>query len=143
MKHCRKHPEHRMGNIGSGGWLLVAVSRVTFSLPLSLDMFEACPICTRAVPPFSWSAKRARSTDISCEVCGRFRCTEQFTLDINAEPLENPHHYSGAIRELNDRGVESPILSDRESFLSQVVIPRNPLEMMDRFLICLKNRTVN
>lgn len=54
-------------------------------------------------------------------------------------PSDKRHLVSGSIRELNERNV-APLIEDPRDLFQGTRVPRNPLEMMDRFLISLEGR---
>ena len=105
-----------------------------------MDGISECPICLQEVNEFQFNSGKDSTTTIDCVRCGRFRADGEFTRGIFANPLENRHLYSGAIREINERGVEIAQVTDLDSFLYQVKVPSNPLEMMDRFLLSIRNQ---
>jgi nucleoside 2-deoxyribosyltransferase len=96
----------------------------------------SCPLCgnlAEDLRPMLVSGKI-----VSCARCGRFYAKEMFFRQF---PVEDPYLLAGAVRELNEKGVETVQLTNSSDVLSQVKVPRNPLEMMDRFLLSLRNRT--
>ena len=59
---------------------------------------------------------------------------ERTAMDVLGNGLQNRHLYSGAVRELNQAGREV-IVDNLETLLDSVVIPRSPLERIDRILL--------
>ena len=110
---------------------------------METHVLDGCPICRQKVSPFEFNAGNDTTTTIECVRCGKFRVGGEFSRSIFDKPLDEPHLYSGAIRELNERGINVPIIENREDFLFQVNVPKDPLDMMDRFLMSLRNRTTN
>lgn len=106
-----------------------------------MDEQERCPICRLKVDRFEYDAVNDLTSTINCVRCGQFRVSGEVAMQIGSTRLENYHRYAGAIRELNERGVPLPQITDLDSFLYQVVVPKDPLEMMDRFLLCLRNES--
>ena len=95
-------------------------------------MLDKCPICETPMPPYVWAA--AGTQPIDCPVCGKYRISERAAMDAFQGGLHNRHLYSGAVRELNARGVEVKIQSF-DSLLDSVVVPEGPLERIDKILL--------
>ena len=86
---------------------------------------------------YVWAA--AGTQPIDCIVCGKYQISERAAMHALQGGLHNRHLYSGAVRELNERGVEVKIESF-DSLLDLVVVPNDPLERIDRILLHIFSR---
>jgi nucleoside 2-deoxyribosyltransferase len=102
---------------------------------------STCPICRQTVDPFTFNHSTGATSVISCVRCGEFRFGEDLASGVASIVPDYVRYFAGAVRELNERGV-TPQLNNPDQFLQMVRIPKNPLEMMDRFLLSLNNRTL-
>ena len=98
-----------------------------------------CPICHFICPEFEHSLGTDSTSLIDCKTCGKFRISGKVTHDIGKDRLDDFYIYAGAIRELNERGV-TPTIDSLEDLLHSVVVPKNPIEKMDRILASFNNR---
>lgn len=104
---------------------------------LDMEEITQCCICRRQVSD-SFFNSNTQIARIVCPRCGRFSIAGDLSLEIGTARLTNFYKYAGAIRELNERGVD-PMIDNLETLLSSVRVPRNPIEMMDRILVSLQN----
>lgn len=98
-----------------------------------------CPLCNQLAEDLRPTLVSGKA--VLCVKCGRFHATESFLRQIQTHPPGNAHLLAGAVRELNERGIDTVQINDLEELLHQVRIPRNPLEMMSRFLLSLRNQS--
>ena len=95
-------------------------------------MLDQCPICNSQLPAYEWAASDIQPFD--CPVCGKYRITHQAAIKGFQGILENRHNYSGAIRELFEKGA-AVLVDDYESLLDSVAVPDGPLERIDKILL--------
>lgn len=101
-----------------------------------MEPVTKCPICKRFVGDSFFDAANQVSM-IRCQRCGHFKMSGDLSRKIGDKPLDNSHVFSGAVRELNERGL-MPIVDDLQEILTFVRPPRNPIEMIDRILLSLQ-----
>lgn len=101
-------------------------------------MLDNCPICELGMTPYEWSAQGTQSID--CLICGKYRISERAAMGAFQGGLKNRHLYSGAVRELNGRGIEV-IIQNFDSLLDSIVIPDGPLERIDRIVRYIHGHT--
>src|SRR2546430_728177 len=94
-------------------------------------MYEKCLICETPIAPFEWVAWGTQPID--CVVCGKYRISERPAMNVLQNGLKDRHLYSGAVRELNDRGLDV-IIQDFNNLLDSVIVPNGPLERIDRII---------
>jgi hypothetical protein len=90
-------------------------------------------ICKSEVPSYSWNHPEPGAR-IKCELCGEYRLSERLAQDIYSYPLLDSHIYSGAIREHYEQGIVLWV-EDLKELRDSVVVPKNPLESIDRILL--------
>ncbi len=78
---------------------------------------------------------------INCAVCGEYRLSERLAQDLYYA-LPDSYIYSAIIREHFERGIELWVENLRE-LKESVVIPKNPLECIDRILLYIMNKTTS
>jgi nucleoside 2-deoxyribosyltransferase len=93
--------------------------------------YEHCFICKGEVGSFE---SRTNGTMVDCEVCKPYTISEKALRGLFQSDLTDQHLVSGAIRELNERGL-NVIINDFQSLLDSVVVPDGPLERIDRMLL--------
>lgn len=96
-------------------------------------MNQECLICKSQVPPYSWNHPEP-GAHIKCDLCGEYRLSERLALDISIYPLLDSYIYSGAIRENHEQGIVLWV-EDLKDLRDSVVVPKNPLESIDRILL--------
>lgn len=97
-------------------------------------MTPHCPICNNQVDASSSDYYPGRPVPIDCKVCGQYRITESAIMHVRSYGIEEGHIISGAIRELNDRGI--PVFIESfDRVRDSVVVPRGPLDCIDRILL--------
>ena len=101
-----------------------------------------CPVCDQKTAEFTFFEGKGndRTSPIECEQCGRFSVSGEFSRTSLPIEYQQRHIVAGAIRELNERGIE-PLIDTLEGLLTQVSVPKNPLEIMDRFLLLIAARS--
>lgn len=102
---------------------------------------KTCPICRQAVDAFTFYPATGATSNIICVRCGSFRFGGELTSGLASIVPNQVRFFAGAVRELNERGI-TPQLNRPEEVLQGVRVPKNPLEMMDRFLLSLSNQTI-
>jgi nucleoside 2-deoxyribosyltransferase len=93
--------------------------------------YQNCFICKGEVESFD---PGENGTTVNCKVCKPYTIREKPLRGLYQGDLTNPHLVSGAIRELNERGLKV-IINDFESLLGSVVVPNGPLERIDRIVL--------
>src|SRR5918998_2623264 len=96
-------------------------------------MNQKCLICKSEVPPYSWNHPEPGAR-LKCELCGEYRLSERLAQDIYSYSLPNSYIYSGAIRENYEQGIVLWV-EDLKELRDSVVVPKNPLESIDRILL--------
>lgn len=84
---------------------------------------------------FTWLDDGA--TNNHCPRCGNFITDSEVRQELYATKHPDHHLLSGAVRELNERGVV-PTISKLDDLLAQVRVPKDPIDQMDRVLLSLK-----
>jgi hypothetical protein len=97
-------------------------------------MSDQCLICKSEVPPYSWNHPEPGAR-IKCELCGEYRLSERLAQDLYHPTLIllDSHIYSGALRENYEQGIVLWV-EDLRELRDTVVVPKNPLESIDRIL---------
>src|SRR6266404_1141512 len=95
-------------------------------------MNEECLICKSPVPPYDLDHPQS-GAPIKCDFCGEYRLSERLAIEICGRQLLDRHIYSGAIREQYEQGIV-PWVEDLKSLRDSVIVPKNPLESIDRIL---------
>lgn len=105
-------------------------------------MPDFCFICRITVQPYEFSI-RWRENIIECPVCSKYSISEYLaTKDFNHPPPDK-HLYSGAVRELNEKGIV-PWIEDWRDVLDAVQVPKNPLDCVDKILLYAEKKiTIN
>jgi hypothetical protein len=98
-------------------------------------MRNTCPICLKTARIAFFVSSR----DVSCEVCGKYFCSEAVAMAAaagNLVPDEKRYILSGAIRNRSEWGENVEILTkkDVETLLDSVSMPSDPLEAIDLLL---------
>jgi nucleoside 2-deoxyribosyltransferase len=101
-------------------------------------MLDKCPICELGMTPYQWVA--GGTQPIECLICGEYRISERAAMDSFQGGLRDSHLYSGAIRELNERGIDV-IVQDFDRLLDSIVVPSGPLERIDRIVLYIYRHT--
>lgn len=102
-----------------------------------MENITQCCICQKGVVDSHFNSAADKAV-ISCRQCGNFSMDGNLTREIVCSSVTDRHLYAGAIRELNELGVQ-PYIDRLETVLGLVRVPRNPIEMMDRILLSLQN----
>ncbi|HEX8195556.1 MAG TPA: hypothetical protein VF571_05035 [Pyrinomonadaceae bacterium] len=76
---------------------------------------------------------------MDCPKCGNYQPSEIFLIQLNNIPSQETYLYSAAIREVNEKG-NIPFISNSDSLLELVRIPKNPLESVDRILLYVSRK---
>lgn len=100
-------------------------------------MLDKCPICETSLPPYEWAA--SGNQRIGCPVCGRYRIWEPPATQAFYGVLKNRYLYSGAIRDLTERGVDVNIRNF--DLLESVTVPDGPLAQIDRIVLYVYRHT--
>lgn len=100
-------------------------------------MLDKCPICDTSLPPYEWAA--SGSQRIGCPVCGQYRIWEPPATQAFYGVLKNRYLYSGAIRDLTERGVDVNIRDF--DLLESVTVPDGPLAQIDRIVLYVYRHT--
>src|SRR5947207_2292589 len=95
-------------------------------------MPDKCPICQTPMASYVWAA--AGTQPIDCMVCRKYQISEGAAMHALQGGLHNRHLYSGAVRELNARGVDI-FIDDFDRLLDSVVVSEGPLERIDKILL--------
>ncbi|MDQ3816327.1 MAG: nucleoside 2-deoxyribosyltransferase [Acidobacteriota bacterium] len=96
-------------------------------------MNQQCLICKSKVPAYSWNNPEPGAR-IKCELCGEYRISEPLATNIFSYPLRDSYIYSGAIREHYEQDIILWV-EDLKELRDSVVVPKNPLESIDRILL--------
>ncbi len=101
-------------------------------------MLDKCYICNTRIPQFEWQ----RGFIVECPVCGKYEPTEYFlTKNIGSYGhFPDKHLYSGALRENYEKGTIFK-LNDVQGLLDSVVVPKTPLEAVDRIMLYLARKS--
>lgn len=101
-------------------------------------MRTSCYICNTLIPQFEWQ----RGFVVECPVCGKYEPSEYFlTKNIGSHGrFPDKHLYSGALRENYEKGIIFKLNDERE-LLDSVVIPKNPLEAIDKIMLHLAKKS--
>lgn len=102
-------------------------------------MTKECLICKSQVPPYNWNYPEPGAR-IKCDLCGEYRLSERLAQDLYSHPLRNSHIYSGAIRENSEQDIVLWV-EDLKELRDSVVVPKNPLESIDRILLYILQKT--
>lgn len=95
-------------------------------------MYEKCFICGNPIPFYQWLPRN--TNPIECKICGPYLISERAAQDTFPPGLRESHIYSGAVRELNEKG-RQVIIESFEQLRDSVVVPEGPLERIDRILL--------
>src|SRR6266850_1898792 len=93
--------------------------------------YENCFICRGSVRSFEAGSS---GTIVNCEICKPYTISEKVLRSLFQINLTDRHLVSGAIRELNERGL-TVIINNLESLLDSVLVPDGPLERIDRIVL--------
>jgi nucleoside 2-deoxyribosyltransferase len=99
-------------------------------------MYDTCFICETPMPGFEWADGKV----INCAVCGEYEPLEPFLQKRHDHGLENNYLLSGALRENYEKGIIFRIESSKQ-LLDSVLIPKTPLEKIDRILLFIAKKT--
>lgn len=102
-------------------------------------MNDTCFICKREVPQYHWN-RNEPGARIKCERCGEYRLSEALVTKVGMAKLPDSHIYSGAIREHYERGSIIWVAS-LDELVSSVVVPKTPLDSIDRILLHILQKT--
>jgi nucleoside 2-deoxyribosyltransferase len=105
-----------------------------------MDTINQCAICQQAVHESYYLPNPKDVGFVKCERCGPYHISGNLSRSIGHVQIKDFHIYSGAIRELNERLSEPPLVDDLDRLLSQVKVPKDPIEMMDRIVLSLKTK---
>lgn len=101
-------------------------------------MSNECLICKNLVPEYRWNYPEPGAR-IKCAVCGEYRLSEHLAQDLHYA-LSDSYIYSAIIREHYEQGIILWVENLKE-LKDSVVIPKNPLESIDRILLYVMNKT--
>lgn len=95
-------------------------------------MYDKCFICGNPIPPYQWLPRNTNPID--CKICGPYLISEGVAQVIYPSGPPERHIYSGAVRELNEKG-RRVVIESLEQLRDSVVPPEGPLEHIDRILL--------
>src|SRR5437763_15698165 len=93
--------------------------------------YQNCFICKGEVESFD---PGENGTTVNCKVCKPYTIHEKLLRGLFPGDLTNRHLISGAIRELNERGL-NVIVNDFDTLLDSVALPEGPIERIDKILL--------
>lgn len=100
-------------------------------------MSNECFICKSPVPAYSWNSPEPEAR-IKCDVCGEYRLSERLATNLHYG-VPDSYICSAIIREHYEQGIILWV-ENLEELKDSVVIPKNPLESIDRLLLHLVNK---
>jgi hypothetical protein len=100
-------------------------------------MSSECLICKSSVPDYQWNHPEPGAR-IKCALCGEYRLSERLAQDLHYA-LPDSYIYSAIIREHYEQGIILWI-ENLEELKNSVVIPKNPLDAIDRILLYHMNK---
>jgi hypothetical protein len=95
-------------------------------------MYDRCFICGNPIPQYQWLPRNTKP--IECKICGPYLISERAAQAAFPHGLPESHIYSGAVRELNEKG-RQVVIESFEQLRDSVVVPEGPLERIDRILL--------
>jgi hypothetical protein len=101
-------------------------------------MSNQCLICKSLVPAYQWNYPEPGAR-IKCAVCGEYRLSERLAQDLHYA-LPNGYIYSAIIREHFEQGIILWV-ENLQELKDSVVVPKNPLDSIDRILLYVMNKT--
>jgi len=101
-------------------------------------MSSECLICKSLVPDYQWNHPEPGAR-IKCALCGEYRLSERLAQDLHYA-LPDSYLYSAIIREHYEQGIILWV-ENLEELKDSVVIPKNPLESIDRLLLYVMSKT--
>lgn len=101
-------------------------------------MSSKCFICKNSVPAYSWHNPEPGAR-IKCDVCGEYRLAERLATNL-LYGVPDSYLYSAIIREHYEQGIILWV-ENLEELKDSVVIPKNPLQSIDRILLYVMNKT--
>ncbi len=101
-------------------------------------MNDMCLICKHLVPVYSWIDPEPGAR-IKCNFCGEYRLSERLAGNLVHTVLPDSYLYSAIIREHYEQGIILWV-ENLEELKDLVIIPKNPLESIDRLLLHLVNK---
>jgi nucleoside 2-deoxyribosyltransferase len=94
--------------------------------------FQTCFICNSQLDGDAFG-QLVTGIRVNCKVCKPYTISERCLRALHPGKAHESHLISGAVRELNDRGV-NVVINNFDDVLASVVVPNGPLERIDRIV---------